>query len=299
MKDKIIIPERLQNVIVKEKGYDIIVQLTKTRIEELIHNNRHYFFSEYTDHGIEHINQVLRKSDEIIPEHSISLLDSKNVSILVIAIFLHDIGMNFPLDSFNNLMSYDQIELHSIDNKTWKDLWIEYINEARKWDNFQKINIVGQSLNIESLIKEDYSSNTINEYDKKFIGEFLRRHHPRLAHNIAINGLITRNGFIKIIDTEMLTSSLGGIELTHSFEELCGLVARSHGMDLRFFEDFLPKHLDDENWMDFNGIKTIYLMSIIRIADYLLIDSKRISTSIYIQWFGKKSSNKYVKKINA
>ena len=62
----------------------------------LLRDNKLYFFPEYTDHGIEHVEEVLKAASEIINNESIDLLNSKDITILILAILLHDLGMHIP-----------------------------------------------------------------------------------------------------------------------------------------------------------------------------------------------------------
>ena len=79
----------------------------------------------------------------------------------------------------------------------------------------------------------------LDSYTIKIYGEFLRRYHHRLAHEIAIGGFPTKP------NEENLKA---GIDIQSiKVIDLCGVIARSHGMNLRDTFDYL-KEQHDEIW---------------------------------------------------
>ncbi|WP_141503289.1 HD domain-containing protein [Paenibacillus luteus] len=111
--------------------------------------------------------------------------------------------------------------------------------------------------------KHEYS-----ESDKMFIGEFIRRHHPRMAHEIALSGFPLAN------ESDLSFT----IDLDFEIMDIIGFISRSHGMNLRStFSYLLEKHHDCRT--PYN-IKVIYLMVVLRISDYLHITSERAPARI-------------------
>jgi hypothetical protein len=113
--------------------------------------------------------------------------------------------------------------------------------------------------------KIDY--NNLNERDCLLIGEFVRRHHSRLAHEIAIKGVPTTG-----------SHRLELVGLDGDIKDLAGLVARSHGIPIRSTFPYLkaqyniiPQH---------RKVKSPYLMGILRIADYVQVHSERALKSL-------------------
>ena len=99
----------------------------------------------------------------------------------------------------------------------------------------------------------------LTETDRKLIGEFIRRHHPRMAHEFALYGVPGPND-------EVIT-----IQGDKDIRDISGLVARSHGLPLRRCLEYL-------NWYhhrEYKGIHAVYLMTLLRIADYLQIQADR------------------------
>jgi hypothetical protein len=104
-------------------------------------------------------------------------------------------------------------------------------------------------------------------------GEFIRRHHARLAHEIAIYGFPG----LEIGGGEGRFPAMGkeaGHPLMH-LADLIGLTARSHGASLRVCKSYLessPLYSGTPRPM---GTAVLYPMALLRVADYLQIDRQR------------------------
>jgi molecular chaperone HtpG len=153
-----------------------------------------------------------------------------------------------------------------LDSKTWRELWVDYLAEAKRFSSQQKRNIFGnefQIYNEPDLINRD----NLTGYDKKLIGEFIRRHHARLAHEIAFNGLIGKNG---------QTINFGNEKLTPLYRGMSGIVARSHGMNLRDTFRYL-ENIGNSSWRNPSDVNIVFLMVVLRIADYVQIETTRVN----------------------
>jgi len=109
-------------------------------------------------------------------------MTAKDVAVLIMSIILHDIGMHTEFATFVALLDghYDAHKT-CLDSKTWLELWEDYLAEAKRFSSQQRRNIFGnefQPYNEPDLTNKD----NLTGYDKKLIGEFIRRHHSRLAH---------------------------------------------------------------------------------------------------------------------
>ncbi|MGE0078104.1 MAG: ATP-binding protein [Bacteroidales bacterium] len=270
------IPERFKNLIKQDEPFEVAIKNAKLNIERIVKEFHNFFFPEYTNHGIYHINQLLKSADSLITDEAIKLLDSKNISVLIISIFVHDIGMCLNISHFKYLINSDTPIL-KWDKISFKDLWLEYINGSRHWTQEQKLNILG----VYELPKDICIDTDLTNDLKRFIGEFIRRNHPRIAHEILFTGFkINESKNIKIVDLSFFEDLIQGISNRYKFEDICGLIARSHGINFREANNHF-KDIDSHNWMDFLNVKTTYLMAVLRIADYILIDSDRIFSSVY------------------
>jgi len=279
-KTKIDIPKTFRKIL-DNSDYEVLVKQLCIKVERIIKENDHYFFGEYTNHGIDHINQVMKKSEEVIDADCKDKLDAKNVSCLIIAILFHDIGMNLNLICFNHLISEScEFKIHSLDNLSYRELWTNYLKEFEYWTDSDKIKTLGSEINPKLLF--NYKKSEINDIDRKFIGEFIRRNHPRIGHDLILNYFPLKDSKkLKFIDLSDSNYQFSDTKKFHQYDEICGIIARSHGMNLRHITEYL-KAIDNDSWMDFNEVKTVFLMAVIRIADYLLVDSERVTSSVFL-----------------
>ena len=123
---KIKLPKRLEKKVKDSHLYDSFSTV-------LSDENKQFFFPEYTDHGIEHINKVLNTIEGLIAPSTFQHISSQEVEILVWATILHDIGMNTIPEMFKNMLDgkYDSIpnSLFKKDKK-WAELWAEYLKDS-------------------------------------------------------------------------------------------------------------------------------------------------------------------------
>lgn len=261
------IPPKFKEKLSKAPLLDGQITSTVAVFSGIYADNKLYFFPEYTNHGLEHINSVLRAAEEIIDDHTIDkILTSQDIAVLILSIILHDLGMQLSFDTFKSLIEgkNDDSKIDVLDEKTWIQLWDEYLDEAKKFSGKQLRNIFGTEFHTFRKPNLDDKLN-ITEGDKLLIGEFIRRHHPRIAHEVALKGLVGKKGEILDFarDTEV------------HIKKLAGIVARSHGMEIRDTFEYL-KTLSEYEWANPHSVNVIFLMVVLRIADYFQFDATRI-----------------------
>ena len=212
------------------------------------------FFPQYTNHGLKHVETVLKMTAELIPGKSLgkNALSSRDIACLIAAILIHDLGMFLKPDGLTMLMApeWDQHRLSDLDKSSWSDAWDQYITSTKRLPVSQKIRCFGKDLTVEHITLD---KDKMVYDDKLVIGEFLRRHHPRLAYEIAVAGLPGST------PQKFLENS--GFDKTDC--SIIGLMARSHGMPLREVEEYLGSNAHHSN------LPVYYLMSVLRLADYL------------------------------
>ena len=261
------IPQTLNDILNKDQRFSLCVWNTIKPYVELLDETDLFFFPEYTDHGIKHIETVLETIEQLIPLNILNDLSTEDVGVLIISVVLHDIGMHTSADMFKNMIEgkYDNVRIDAFDEKTWKQLWIEYNYDSKYWDEEKKLNVFGEAKYvIEEPNLKDLQA--IDGYQRKYIGEFIRKHHCRIAHEIALNGYIGDETIKFNCDDEDF----------NDFIEIAGLVARSHGMDMRRTFEFLENSYKDL-WKSPYNTCVFYLMALLRIADLLHIDKDRTS----------------------
>jgi hypothetical protein len=261
------IPLKFIEILNKNQVANSIILDVITSFEPIFNDNKLYFFEEFTDHGINHIEKVLESAEFIISDASFDNINANEVAVLILSIILHDLGMHIELSTFKSMLKgdYDSVKINSLDNKTWSELWEDYLNEVKRFSTIQKKNIFGNE-NIHFKIPDLDNKDNLTGHDKKLIGEFIRRYHGRLAHEIALIGLIG----------EKDTIYFGTEKLDIKNKQLAGILARSHSMNIRDTFSYLEEIAHD-SWRNPQGINIVFLMVILRIADYIQIDSNRVN----------------------
>ncbi|MDR1756851.1 MAG: ATP-binding protein [Culturomica sp.] len=260
------IPDKFEKILKQDQSLHSIVldAVNDNSFGRILKDNKLFFFEEYTEHGIQHIEMVLKAAEFLISDNSFDYIQPKEVAILILAVVLHDIGMHTEFSTFKAMIDgkYDDVRVDVLDKETWQKLWQEYLSEVKHWSSKQRKNVfcnLNEIINEPDLSDKDKLSGT----DKKLIGEFIRRHHARLAHEIALKGFIGNE-----------TIQFGNSELDNRDKQLIGIIARSHGINIRQTFAYLKKIAQDA-WQFPNGLNIVFLMVLLRIADYLQIEKNR------------------------
>lgn len=280
------LPARLQQKLLSETPYPILhgaIVQGLSQLQSWFDENgpRMVFFPDYTDHGPKHLRAILELADFLIADGSSGRPDSwaeitpRDAAVLIWAILVHDLGMHLTEAAFVALVEDPEplIRVPSLDQHTWSDLWTTFLADAGRWDGRTRIKVTGE-VEPESALLNSKSSRCAPEgwkpADFRIIGEFIRRNHPRLAHEIAICGWPASIG-------SPIPS--GGAVFTQNPElaDLAGLVARSHGHNIR---DLLP-YLKSRHYnvVETRGVHPVFLMGVLRIADFLHLHAERASQS--------------------
>jgi hypothetical protein len=218
------------------------------------------FFPGFTDHSPTHINDVLKSAASLLSDSSHALVSPEDVSVLCMAILLHDCGMHVTPDVFRVLVADEGDSLISgLGDLPWAQLWKDFLSEANRFGQEKLKAIFGcvTPLRLDSL-----DLNNLTERDLLLIGEFVRRHHTRLAHEIARRG-IGRAG-VKPLEL---------VGFSDDMKDLAGLVARSHGMAIRDTFGYVKSRYGTV--AVYRNIKVPFLMAVLRIADYIQVQSER------------------------
>jgi hypothetical protein len=211
------------------------------------------FFPEYTQHGSAHVTSVIETAWLLLNDHAEATLKPVDAVILSLAALLHDAAMHLSEAGFLALFEEDELAtpLPGFKEQDWRTLWQDFSAEAARWDERQLLDIFGEP---EPLLSITLDPLQMTKKDRLAIGVFLRRHHHRLAHEIAIRGVPGPNG------QRMKVPNMPADIL-----DLAGIVARSHGQPLRASSDHVREGL-------LGGIaapRIVLLMASLRIADFL------------------------------
>jgi hypothetical protein len=148
---------------------------------------------------------------------------------------------------------------------------------ARRWDDTMLLNVFGEDGTTgapRAQVRDpfDHWSN-LSETDNLLVGEFIRKHHPRLAHEMALHGVPGHEAiYLKLDD-----------DLPFPWRDLVGLIARSHGLPLRTSLDYLREtpHFGTTGHRNYQSVHAVYLMALLRVGDYIQIQGDRTSERIF------------------
>lgn len=255
------IPQRLEEKLKQSKG---LYGGTLSTIDEFapwISSNKLPFFPYYTDHGPTHLQMVLTTAEALIHDEAWAAITPQDAVVLVLSVLLHDSAMHLTPDGFVTLINPSKPRdlIKGFNDKPWPELWSEFMREARRFDSRKLTALFGDS---EPVHTPPQNPMDMTLRDRLLIGEFLRRYHHRLAHEIALFGVPSPDP-----NTIRLQS------IPDEIADLAGLVARSHGMPIRSCLPYLNEKYS--NAREFQGVHAPFLMAVLRVADYLQIQSER------------------------
>jgi molecular chaperone HtpG len=218
------------------------------------------FFREYTDHSFQHCIEVFKAACDVLANETVEIISSDDLSILALACMIHDSGLHVTEDVFIALtdQSNKAVAVTDFDSKSWPELWTEFVAEAKRFSAKKLVSLFGDS---ERVREPPPTAIDMTQRDRLLVGEFLRRHHARFAHEFAIGAIPDAKGGQFKFDS-----------LDRGIQDIAGLVARSHGIELRGSFDYIQREYD---LRDYNRIHIIFLMVLLRIADYLQIQAAR------------------------
>lgn len=259
------IPELFQQKLADSSVLKAAVSNSFTQFEPWLASSGMPFFPGFTDHGPRHISDVLDTAASLISDESQNLITAEDVAVLCIAILLHDCAMHLTQDGFRALIEdSNQPIVLSFGDRPWSQVWQDFTAEARRFGQDKLLAIFGDD---EPLITEEIDYDNLSERDCLLIGEFVRRHHTRLAHEIAIKGV-----------PSLSATKLELVGFDMDLKDIAGLVARSHGMSIRNTFSYLKEKYDVVH--EQCRVKGPYLMAVLRIADYVQVQSERALKSL-------------------
>jgi hypothetical protein len=144
----------------------------------------------------------------------------------------------------------------------WNEVWSEFLAVASRFDGSKLKMLFGD---LEPIHAPPSDPRQMTRRDRLLIGEFLRRNHPRVAQEVALLGIPGVTG-----------ARVEVVKAAAWVRELSGLVARSHGMPIRQATDLIPR----DQRRSTKGVHVPYVMALLRIADYLQIQSERAPVSM-------------------
>lgn len=272
------IPQIFQAILSKSELLGPVTILVGT-VAKILQDNKMAFFPDYTDHGIAHVNSVLDTAAMLIPDEVLQLdiLSDADVAVVVSATLLHDLGLHLHDKGFIDLVdgrtNHRPVEWfsHSRGDLPWPEEWASFLHQAKRFSDEELSLIYGPcpTTNADAwcVRKPPLDTREWTKYDRFLIGEFLRRHHARLAHEIALEGF-----------PGLSQGENKAFEFPEEYRDIIGATARSHGLPLRISLEYI-RSTHGGNLRPLDTIP-IYEMALIRIADLLQIDKKRAPAAL-------------------
>lgn len=244
---KITIPCRLYDILNSDREWYAKTQMVIERIEKYMNSSELYFFPEYTNHNLLHIQNVLNLIDKLITNETYSKLSAKDVAVLILGVYVHDIGMFLKVDGLKVLLS-EQI---------WGERFHNFIKVASRMSDIELKKIYGDT----QLFMHPTDLNKrleLSQRDKLTYGEFLRRNHADIAE------VIVQNGMPGEINVDLLP------EFDSEQKKIIGLLAKSHCMPLRIAaEESNSNLMGKRNSYKPSNVPIVYLMALLRMGDIL------------------------------
>lgn len=259
------IPDLLKDKLDSDSSISGSVITTLSNFYPWINDNKMTFFPDYTDHGVNHLNEVLNSAASLISDDSWDILSANDAAAICISTLLHDCAMHISEDGFYCLINdeYPIIKSKFFNEKnTWKTKWINYCSQASRWDGKKLKSIFGDSNPIKKIPSD---KNDLTKRHRLFIGEFIRQEHASLAHSIALDGVPGPRDVRLKIDIK-----------NANLADVFGFIARSHNLPLRQAVD----KLEQSQKRTLLNIHTPYIMSILRIADYIQVNNTRANKQL-------------------
>jgi molecular chaperone HtpG len=245
---------------------DLLAAVTQALVDfaPVLRQGHLIFFPDYTDHGELHVQEVLNTATSLIRPEALPLMTSADAAVLIVATLLHDLALALTPDAFLTLLAEALPASPSLrrNTYTWAGRWDSFCGDASRFSARKNIEIWGNPEPVPPPRLSSPASWTQSQL--LFIGEFIRRNHGDIALHIALHGLPSPSPVLRL----HLSSSLG--DLSH----LAGIVAMSHTIPLRRAVDHLETAFA-HNRRDPRGCHAPFLMSLLRIADFMQIQASR------------------------
>lgn len=254
------LPDTLEKLLAAAPGLHAGVLQTLTEFRPWLEHSQLPFFPEYTDHGPDHIEKVLQTANAIIKDEARAATTPADAAVLSISVLLHDSALHLSEASFLSLVYSGESRPISdlLGDEPWNSLWENFLAASRRLDAKQLVRLFGDP---EPARRPPRNWEDWTYRDRVLIGDFIRRHHHRIAHEFAVFGVPSPPGNARLT-----------VHLPEDLADLAGVIARSHGTPARASFDYLDAKFDRR---EFRGVHPVFLMVLLRVSDYLQVQSDR------------------------
>src|SRR5947207_2080562 len=98
------IPSSFEEALAADQALKAGVYGTIADFNPWLKDSKLFFFPDYTDHGIDHLNQVLATADGLIADGARGLFTPGDGAMIIIATLLHDSAMHLSAAGFESLV---------------------------------------------------------------------------------------------------------------------------------------------------------------------------------------------------
>jgi len=268
-------PEFFEQRLANNRQMRAAVDGTVVHFDSWLRDSKLPFFTDYTDHGTDHLNRVMVTAAALISREAKEKFSPEDTAVLIASVLLHDSALHLSEAGFFSLIRGKAASnrIQAADKVPWPELWDEYLFSARRWDDQKLKEVLGVDENgaVRGVPRDPFDSyHDLEDTDRKLIGEFIRGHHARLAHEFAVFG---------VPGPESSNSIKLSQDLDPSLCDLAGIVARSHGRPIRSCLDYLTSKRIPLR--EFQNVHAVFLMALIRLADYLHVEADRTSEVVF------------------
>jgi molecular chaperone HtpG len=270
------LPAQIRELL-RDSPFEPAVLSLADAVGSILNDNKTPFFPAFTDHGTQHVERVLAAAIRLIPTDvwESSLLNAADGAVLACGTMLHDLAMHVREAGFVELVRAETrygplawFAQHSPGRPAdipWPELWTAFQHEARHFGTSHLELILGPAGRTvpDVAYETDLHPDGWTKPDRLLIGEFLRRHHARLSHEIAVYGFPGADA----PEFPILA------ETTPQLANAIGALARSHGEPLRRMLQYLD-YLEPGSQRP-SGSLLAYHMGLLRVADYLQVEADR------------------------
>lgn len=260
----ICIPGKILGILEQDQGLDSSVKSALSDFGTILTANRMDLFPAYTEHGSTHIEGVLAAASMLITDEAWRLMQPVDCAVLVASVLFHDLAMHLSREQVVLLTSCSRLPTDAYQHfgdVAWSIIWTQYAEEARRFSGRENVRLFGSPDPV--TVPEMSMGADWTDQQKLLVGEFVRRHHGRLAHEFAVLGFPVMPGKPEL----RLSGEFGRLS------DIVGLIARSHSAPLRLAVDYLRHRY--ANVRTPLNVNATYLMGLLRIADYLQVERGR------------------------
>lgn len=264
-------PKFFEELLQRDRSLRVAVDNMAVAFDGWLNSSRLPFFTDYTDHGIDHLNCVLATANHLISDKARDILTPSDVAVLVASILLHDSAMHLSEAGFYSLIRGEASDWNNpgFSDRPWPVLWDEFLFSAKRWDEQRLRDVLGETPSGEprAQVRDPFTNyEDLSDTDRKLIGEFIRQHHPRMAHEFALYGV---PGRVLVKPGRLFPADL---------RDISGLVARSHGLPVRACLEYLHERYHKR---EYKNLHAVFLMTLLRVSDYLQIQAERAPAIVF------------------